>query len=272
MSAAIVPHPYPENPGKLLDYHPDTGEIFWKQSSEKNASWNARFANKPAGVIINLKKSNTLYRYISLSGKTYPAHRIIWMIYYGVIPSGVIDHINGNGLDNRIDSLRCVTRSVNSKNAKLSSNNRSGVSGVSWHEQSRKWVVRVHCDTVTKHVGEFSDFFEAVCARKSAELIYDYHANHGRKYEKPDIPEKPKRIFEKKAISIPIPFAAGGVPGAALAALRKPKPGVCQVCGAAFVTLDSRARYCSNRCKQKAAGARRKAIITDNHNQKGEPC
>jgi hypothetical protein len=61
-------------------------------------------------------------------------------------------------------------------------------------------------------------------------------------------------------------------PGAALAALRKPKPGVCQVCGSTFVTLDSRARYCSNRCKQQAAGARRKAIITDNHNQKGEPC
>jgi hypothetical protein len=48
-------------------------------------------------------------------------------------------------------------------------------------------------------------------------------------------------------------------PGAALAALRKPKPGVCQVCGGAFVALDPRASYCSNRCKQKAAGARRKA-------------
>lgn len=47
-------------------------------------------------------------------------------------------------------------------------------------------------------------------------------------------------------------------PGAALAALRKPKPGICQVCGATFVTLDSRARYCSNRCKQKAAALRKK--------------
>lgn len=48
-------------------------------------------------------------------------------------------------------------------------------------------------------------------------------------------------------------------PGAALAALRKPKPGVCRVCEAAFVTLDSRALYCSNRCKQKAAALRKKA-------------
>lgn len=272
MSAAIVTYPPPEDLDKLLDYRPDTGEVFWKPSSEKNASWNTRFANKQAGAIIKNKKATLFYRYITFSGKPYPAHRIIWMLYYGVMPSGVIDHINGNGIDNRIENLRCVTHSVNSKNAILRSHNRSGVSGVSWHQESRRWVVRVHVNSVRKHIGEFKDFFEAVCARKSAELIYDYHANHGRKYEKPDIPEKPKRIFEKKAISIPIPFAAGGVPGAALAALRKPKPGVCQVCGAAFVTLDSRARYCSNRCKQKAAGARRKAIITDNHNQKGEPC
>jgi hypothetical protein len=48
-------------------------------------------------------------------------------------------------------------------------------------------------------------------------------------------------------------------PGAALAALRKPKPGICQVCGSAFVALDPRGLYCSNRCKQQAAGARRKA-------------
>lgn len=57
-------------------------------------------------------------------------------------------------------------------------------------------------------------------------------------------------------------------PGATLAALRKDRLVVCAHCGQTFTAKDSRARFCSNRCRQADAYARgkkyrRKALTTE---------
>lgn len=45
-------------------------------------------------------------------------HRIVWMMHNNwVEPTGVIDHINGDSLDNRIENLRCTTNAINRSNA-----------------------------------------------------------------------------------------------------------------------------------------------------------
>src|SRR5690606_354932 len=60
------------------------------------------------------------------------AHRIVWALYHGKdIPSGMdIDHINGDGRDNRIENLRVVPRVLNLRNQKKSRRNKTGVPGV----------------------------------------------------------------------------------------------------------------------------------------------
>lgn len=50
------------------------------------------------------------------NGKSYRAHRVIWMIYYGEPAPKVIDHINGICSDNRIENLRAATQSQNTSN------------------------------------------------------------------------------------------------------------------------------------------------------------
>lgn len=77
-----------------------------------------------------------------------------------------IDHINGCGLDNRKNNLRIVTRSQNQLNRKLNYNSSTGVKGVS-KERSKYGYYSAHYRGKRLYKG--LDFFEACCARKSAE-------------------------------------------------------------------------------------------------------
>lgn len=108
-------------------------------------------------------------------GKSMPAHRIIWEMVYGECPD-VIDHINGDKHDNRLVNLRNVDRAENMRNRKLNKRNKSGINGVSTRKDG-KWLVVIR----TKYIGLFDNFFEACCARKSAEYKAGFHENHGRR-------------------------------------------------------------------------------------------
>ena len=69
---------------------------------------------------------------VTFNRKTKYVHRIIWELFNGPIPEGmVIDHVNGDSLDNKIENLECKTREENMQNKKGCSNNTSGKTGVS---------------------------------------------------------------------------------------------------------------------------------------------
>ena len=58
------------------------------------------------------------YRHFEHKGISYNEHRVIWMIHNGEITDGlVIDHINRDKFDNRIENLRVVTQKENCENA-----------------------------------------------------------------------------------------------------------------------------------------------------------
>lgn len=70
---------------------------------------------------------------VTLSCKDYVAARVIWTMHNGRIPDDlVIDHIDGNTLNNRLTNLRVVSHCVNGRNTKLNKNNTSGIKGVSF--------------------------------------------------------------------------------------------------------------------------------------------
>jgi hypothetical protein len=108
-----------------LDYDPETGRLFWKDE--------AGSINKVSG-----------YRYVKVRQKLKLAHRVAWAIYYGEEPAkGVlIDHINGDRLDNRIANLRLASYSQNSANAKLHTRNTSGFKGVAKVVRIGRWTGR----------------------------------------------------------------------------------------------------------------------------------
>lgn len=152
---------------KRLNYNPETGIFTWKTPASK------RF--KPGDIAGTTHKSG--YIKITLDSVPYWAHRLAWLCYYKEWPKGEayqIDHINGNKADNRICNLRLVTNKKNTRNHKMYSHNTSGVTGVCFNEQSRKWYAQINVGNKQIHLGSFYNFQDAVTARKQAEKEYGY--------------------------------------------------------------------------------------------------
>ena len=84
----------------------------------------------------------------------------------------VVDHINHNGLDNRKENLRLVTRSQNNQNSRSNKNSSSQYKGVYWYKSYNKWRAKLAHRGKSIHVGYFSCEHEAALAynKKALEL------------------------------------------------------------------------------------------------------
>lgn len=84
-----------------------------------------------------------------------------------------VDHIDGNGLNNRRSNLRIVSILDNSRNiSNRSANARSGVLGVTWHKGEKKWQSRIVVNRKLIYLGCFNTIEEAAIARARAEIRY----------------------------------------------------------------------------------------------------
>lgn len=133
-----------------------------------------KYSSVRAGQIAGTKmtdSSGKTYIVVYLLGKPYYAHRLVWCIKTGLRSGFTIDHKNGDGTDNRILNLRSVTNTVNARNRSLSSNNTSGVSGVT-KMKSGRWIARISFGGRRVYLGVFKTKSKAVAARKAAEAFY----------------------------------------------------------------------------------------------------
>lgn len=173
---------------QCFDYNEETGIIVWKYrpishfaSQASQSRFNKLFAGNIAGS--NLKThSGKTYIKIMINNINYSAHRIAWAIANGSCDEEMeIDHINGNGTDNKISNLRLVSNIENGKNRKLYKTNSSGVSGVVFRKDSKKWRATISINGKKINLGSFISMSDAIKARKLAENYYCYHDNHGCK-------------------------------------------------------------------------------------------
>jgi hypothetical protein len=167
---------------ELLDFNPETGEMYWKTRPRNEFTcdrlwndWNARLSGKQAFC------TNSGHGYLMgrFNGKNYYAHRLAFFLFYGRWPDN-IDHINHNRSDNRISNLREVSRQENQKNLRMPRDNKSGIVGVTWYKRRQKWTAYISIDCARKHLGYFDNKNDAIKARKDAEIRYGFHENHGR--------------------------------------------------------------------------------------------
>ena len=159
---------------KCIDYNPETGEVRWKITVNNNKA----IAGSVAGCI-----DTKGYVRIGLANQEYRMHRIIWLYMTGVLPDEV-DHINHVRTDNRWCNLRAVSHKENCRNVSMSSINTSGITGVYYNKARSKWVAQIKIDQQVIYLGSFISIDDAIAARETAELKYDFHVNHGGKNDR----------------------------------------------------------------------------------------
>ena len=89
----------------------------------------------------------------------------------------IVDHINGNTLDNRKQNLRICTNAENCMNGRTRKNN-TGYKGVVYDKYASKYRARITKDYKTYHVGYFVTPEEAYEARCKA--LEEFHGEFAR--------------------------------------------------------------------------------------------
>jgi hypothetical protein len=165
--------------GLLIRRTLDVSDAEYIGISEKAVrQWNTRYAGLEAGHCFT-STYGTLSKQVRILGKSYYVHRVIYKMLTGLEPE-IIDHIDGNPLNNKIDNLRSVDNQTNTKNAKRSKANTSGHTGVSFAKTAGRWEAYIWKDCKKINLGLFDILEDAIAARKRAEVELDYHENHGR--------------------------------------------------------------------------------------------
>ena len=92
----------------------------------------------------------------------------------GYLPEHQIDHRNRIRFDNKWANLRHVTQQCNMKNCKLSSRNKSGITGVTWIKRDNIWRSGICSNGKIYNLGSFKNLKNAVIARWKGEKKYDF--------------------------------------------------------------------------------------------------
>lgn len=139
---------------QLVDYD-QSGPLIWRVGGRGHR------IGKRAGAVCGP------YRQIMLDGVNYREHRVAWLWMTGRWPRCLIDHIDGDGLNNAWSNLREANHQQNAQNKRLSSRNNSGMVGVC-KTLTGHWQAHITLDGKTKSLGKFRCFDDAVAIRCEA--------------------------------------------------------------------------------------------------------
>ena len=162
----MKPHITLERLKKLAHYDAATGQFVLK----KHRTGTTRKVGDVLG-----SKTKSGYLEACFDQRTYYLHRLAYFYMTGEVPQ-TVDHINGNGMDNRWGNLRSVTQQQNMENIKkMRPDNTTGYRGVHrWHGKYRGKIV---VNKKQIHLGTFSTAEEAAKAYEAARpTIYSYYA------------------------------------------------------------------------------------------------
>lgn len=123
-----------------LVYYDETSPscLRWKINSHR------RGAKYSEGDIVGTKMKMGYFK-VGVGNHEYYCHRVVWILHNGYIDNCMtIDHYDRDISNNKIDNLRLVYQKINSRNTKLSKNNTSGITGVSFSSSRNTWQAYIN--------------------------------------------------------------------------------------------------------------------------------
>lgn len=149
----------------LLKYDPNSGVLTWKVDRSGGCS---------AGDVAGSREPRWGHTRLWIAGRRYMAHRVAWMLTYKKWPNDMIDHINGNPSDNRIENLRESNNRHNQQNIREAQINSShGFLGVTrMSAKSGRWRARIMTENGRVNLGAFDTPEAAHQAYLQAKRLY----------------------------------------------------------------------------------------------------
>tara|TARA_R110002074_G_scaffold200551_1_gene368455 strand:- start:142 stop:696 length:555 start_codon:yes stop_codon:yes gene_type:complete len=91
-----------------ISYDTETGNLFWTTTILRG--------HRTGDLVGATRGSGYMSFSGNLGGKPfYYNHRVVWFLNYGSVPK-MLDHIDGDKLNNRVENLRPATTGLNSRN------------------------------------------------------------------------------------------------------------------------------------------------------------
>lgn len=150
---------------ELFDLDKETGVLRWRVSTTRKVK---------VGSIAGSKKKGE-YSAVKVDNKKLFVHRVVFALVNGYLPEQV-DHINGVRDDNRPANLRAATCLQNNQNRRTRKDSSSGIKGVLWSSQHRKWQAYVRANGKNNYLGSFSDPHEA------GEVVRAFREQHHKEF------------------------------------------------------------------------------------------
>jgi hypothetical protein len=150
----------------LFKYDKATGYLYWRVPGQRRRAGTRAGSRRPDG-----------YYNVSISGRHYLVHRIIWLWVTGAWPPMNIDHADLNKSNNAWSNLRLATPRQNSANRRAAVTNKSGFKGVCKGSPNR-WQAAIRINGRIVHLGSFKSPELAHAAYKRA--ADEFHGIYAR--------------------------------------------------------------------------------------------
>lgn len=154
--------------------HPNTFTKISKDDLEKCLSFKKKGSRLRWMVCDN--HEGKWSKYVLATDRKTHLHR--WIVDLND-PNLIVDHLNGDGLDNRRENLRVCTRAENNKNMRKRNDNSSGYTGVHLEAGSGLYVAKIQVGGKVHFLGRFDRLDQANIAYRSAAKVLGFSERHG---------------------------------------------------------------------------------------------
>jgi|TARA_R110002074_G_scaffold385163_1_gene566161 hypothetical protein len=156
-----------------FQYDSDLGRLI-----SKIDSGNGIYRHKK-GEIIKGEITTAGYRRIAFGKYKMREHRLIYLMCHGFLPA-MLDHVDGDKLNNKIENLRACSNSQNQFNSKVPRNNTTGFKGILFNKKENRYFGRVRVSGKQYNTKRTKSLTEAVLLlRNLRENLHGEYFNHG---------------------------------------------------------------------------------------------